>query len=70
MIPHETIDIFSTLWWQTNCITIGIIIFVVFLGRKIQQNHKEQLAKIIGVILITRSIGIHFYLYHLYPGLS
>ena len=65
MIPHETIDIFSTLWWQTNCITIGIIIFVVFLGRKIQQHHKEQLAKIIGVILITRSIGIHFYLYHL-----
>ena len=31
MIPHETLEIFSSLWWQTNLITIGIILLLLFL---------------------------------------
>ena len=65
MIPHETLEIFSPLWWKTNCITIGIIILTLFLGKKSNDDNKKLLAKIIGVILIFRTIGIHFYLDYL-----
>jgi len=65
MTPHETLEIFSTLWWQTNCMTIGIIILMLFLGQKSNVENKERLAKIIGLVLIFRSIGIHFYLDYL-----
>ena len=65
MTPHETLEIFSALWWQANCITIGIIILILFLGQKSNVENKERLAKIIGLILIARSIGIHFYLDYL-----
>ena len=65
MIPHETIEIFSALWWKTNCITIGIIILTLFIGKKVSVNNKRLLAKIIGTILIFRAIGIHFYLDYL-----
>ena len=65
MIPHETLEIFSSTWWQANLITIGIIGFLLILGKSINQKNKELLAKIIGPILIFRAIGIHFYLNHL-----
>ena len=65
MIPHETLEIFSNAWWQTNLITILIISFLLILGKLINKKNKEFLAKIIGSILILRAIGIHFYLNHL-----
>ena len=65
MIPHETLEIFSGIWWKTNLITIGIISFLIFLGKSITNNNKELLAKVIGCILIFRAIGIHFYLNYL-----
>ena len=65
MIPHETLEIFSNTWWQTNLITILIISFLLILGKLINKKNKEFLAKIIGSILILRAIGIHFYLNHL-----
>ena len=61
MIPHETLEIFSNAWWQTNLITILIISFLLILGKLINKKNKEFLAKIIGSILILRAIGIHFY---------
>ena len=65
MIPHETLEIFSALWWQANCITIGIIILSLFLGKKSNIENKELLGKFIGIILIFRALGIHFYLDYL-----
>jgi len=65
MIPHETLEIFSNAWWQTNLITILIISFFLTLGKLINKKNKEFLAKAIGSILILRAIGIHFYLNHL-----
>jgi len=65
MIPHETLEIFSSTWWQTNLITIGIIGLLIFLGKSINKKNRELLAKLIGAILIFRTIGIHFYLNHL-----
>ena len=61
MIPHETIEIFSLLWWQSNIITIGIIFSLLILGNWFNTEHRERLAKFIGIILIVRTIGIHFY---------
>ena len=61
MIPHETLEIFSSLWWQTNLITIGIILFFLLLGKCIKSENKTSLAKIIGVVLIFRTLGVHFY---------
>jgi len=61
MIPHETIEIFSLLWWQSNIITIGFIFILLILGNWFNTENREKLAKIIGIILISRAIGIHFY---------
>ena len=61
MIPHEILEIFSSLWWKTNLITIGIILFFLLLGRYIKPENKKTLAKIIGTILIFRTVGVHFY---------
>ena len=61
MVPHETLEIFSPLWWQANLITILVISLVLLLGKRINPKNKESLAKIIGIVLIARAIGIHFY---------
>ena len=65
MIPHETLEIFSPLWWQTNLITIGSILLLLLIGKCSNPENKELLAKIIGVVLISRSVGIHFYWHYL-----
>ena len=61
MIPHETLEIFSHLWWQSNCITFTLIASFLFLGRLAKPENREKLAKFIGVVLIIRTIGVHFY---------
>ena len=61
MTPHETLEIFSSLWWQSNLVTIGAIILLLFFGRCINAENKESLAKIIGAVLISRTVGVHFY---------
>ena len=61
MIPHETLEIFSPFWWQSNGITLAFIIVFLFLGRWANSENREKLAKFIGVVLIIRTIGIHFY---------
>ena len=61
MIPHETLEIFSHLWWQSNCITFTLIAAFLFLGRLAKPENREKLAKFIGVVLIIRTIGVHFY---------
>ena len=61
MIPHESLEIFSNLWWQTNLITIGTIILLLFLGKRANPKQKEALAKAIGAVLIFRTVGVHFY---------
>ena len=61
MIPHETIEIFSLIWWQSNIATIGIIFALLILGKWFSLENRERLAKFIGIILIFRAIGIHFY---------
>ena len=61
MIPHETIEIFSLIWWQSNIATIGIIFTLLILGKWFSLENRERLAKFIGIILILRAIGIHFY---------
>ena len=65
MIEHETLEIFSSLWWQTNLITIGIIISLLLLGRCLNPNNRETLARLIGAVLIYRTVGVHFYWDHL-----
>ena len=65
MIEHETLEIFGSLWWQTNLITIGIIVLLLLLGRRLNPKNKEVLARIIAAVLIYRTVGIHFYWDHL-----
>ena len=63
MIPHETIEIFSKLWFATNIITIAIIIAVLYYGKKnLTSHHKRiRLGLIIGTILLIRVIITHPY---------
>ena len=61
MIPHETLEISSPLWWQSNGITLALIVVFLLLGRWANSENREKLAKFIGVVLIIRTIGVHFY---------
>ena len=61
MIPHETLEIFSMVWWQSNIVTLSIILFLLILGKWFSPENRTQLGKFIGVILISRAVGIHFY---------
>ncbi len=61
MIPHETLEIFSLLWWQSNIVTFLLIAVILLLGKVVGNQYREYLAKAIGTALIIRSIGIHFY---------
>ena len=61
MILHETLEIFNQVWWQTNFITIGVILIFLLLGKHAYPENKQCLAKIIGTILIFRTVGVHFY---------
>ena len=61
MIPHETLEIFSLLWWQSNFTTLFVILVFLFMGKWFNPNNREKLAQAIGTILIIRTIGVHFY---------
>tara|TARA_B100001029_G_scaffold178749_1_gene186225 strand:+ start:138 stop:827 length:690 start_codon:yes stop_codon:yes gene_type:complete len=61
MIPHKTLEVFSQLWWQSNIVTVSIIFIFLLVGKLINLKNKEIVAKFIGTILISRSIGVHFY---------
>jgi hypothetical integral membrane protein (TIGR02206 family) len=61
MIPHETLEIFSLLWWQSNFTTLFVILVFLFMGKWFNPGNREKLAQAIGTILIIRTIGVHFY---------
>ncbi len=61
MIPHETLEISSPFWWQSNSITLAFIVVFLLLGQWANSENREKLAKFIGVVLIIRTIGVHFY---------
>ena len=64
MITHETIEVFSPVWWASNIISIFFISSILIYGKKVSSK-SEKLAKIIGLILIFRTVFIHFYWIHL-----
>ena len=61
MLPHETLEIFSPIWWQSISVTLILILVFLFLGKWANPKNREKLAKFIGIVLIIRTIGIHFY---------
>ena len=61
MIPHETLEIFTPLWWQSNIATLFLILSFLFLGKWFNLKNREKLAKVIGIVLILRTVGVHFY---------
>ena len=62
MIPHEIIEIFSQLWWQTNIITIAIIVGMIYFCRQLNDENNQLFSKIIGIILISRVFVYHSYM--------
>lgn len=62
MIEHEVIPVFGQLWWQSNVVTVLIITLVIMLGRRSNPDQVENLARIIGLVLIAREVLIHPYL--------
>ena len=61
MIPHETLEIFSLLWWQSNIVTFSFILFFLLLGKWFNLENRNNLAIVIGAVLIFRTVGVHFY---------
>ena len=49
MIPHETIEIFSLLWWQSNIVTFSLILIFLLLGKWFNLGNRNNLAKVIGI---------------------
>ena len=62
MIEHETIEIFSSLWYKTNVVSLLVIVLVVFLCSKFQDKEtQKKISFAIGTILFLRVILIHPY---------
>lgn len=62
MIEHETIEIFSSLWYKTNIISILVIVLVIFLCSKFQDKEtQKKISFTIGTVLLIRVILIHPY---------
>lgn len=66
MTPHETISIFSPLWWQANTVTVAVIVGILFAGKKLSPGQRERLAVVIGVILLARWVLYHPYVMLIY----
>ena len=58
---HEILQPLSTIWWQTIIWSTVIIGGILFAAKKLNKEQTELLARVIGVILIARSILIHPY---------
>ena len=63
--PHEILEPLSAIWWQTIVWLTVIIGGILFVAKKLNKDQLELLAKMIGVILITRSILVHPYVANL-----
>ena len=62
MIEHETIEIFSSLWYKTNIISILVIVLIIFLCSKFQDKEiQKKISFAIGTILLLRVVLIHPY---------
>lgn len=66
MIPHETIEIFGYYWWVGNVSTVLIILALLFIGLKIDDEKKNVLAKILGGMSLIRWVFVQ--LYSVYAG--
>ena len=42
MIEHETIEIFSSLWYKTNIISTLTIVLIIFVCSKFQDKETQQ----------------------------
>jgi hypothetical integral membrane protein (TIGR02206 family) len=63
--PHEILEPLSAIWWQTIVWLTVIIGGILFVAKKLNKDQLELLAKMIGVILIARSILVHPYVANL-----
>ena len=62
MIEHETIEIFSSLWYKTNIISTFVIVLIIFLCSTFHnQDTQIKISYAIGTILVLRVILIHPY---------
>lgn len=61
MIQHEVIEIFGSRWWIGNTPTVLGIILILIIGKQISPERKDQLAIILGIMLIAREVLIHPY---------
>jgi hypothetical integral membrane protein (TIGR02206 family) len=61
MIPHETIELFSPLWWKGNIPTIIAIVLIIYVGKQLSAVGRQRLAVFMGVIFLARAILIHPY---------
>ena len=62
--PHEILEPLSAIWWQTIIWSTVVIGGILFTAKYLQKTQLELLAKVIGVILIARSILVHPYVDH------
>lgn len=59
--PHEILEPLSAIWWQTIIWSTVIISGILISAKYLKKDQLELLAKVIGVILIARSILVHPY---------
>lgn len=62
MTPHETIPVFSLIWWQANSVTIALVAAVIITGKRLSPDNRNRLAAILAVILLARWVLYHPYI--------
>ncbi len=62
---NEILEPLSALWWQSLIWVTVIVSAILIVSKYLQRNQIEILAKVIGVVLITRTITVQFYVDYL-----
>ncbi|NQU66692.1 MAG: TIGR02206 family membrane protein [Candidatus Marinimicrobia bacterium] len=61
MIPHQTIPLFGSLWWQSNIATLISIILILIWGKRNSWKQNRVLSYAIGVVLLLRYFWAEWY---------
>ena len=62
MIVPEVIDVFSSLWWSGNIISICVSIFIIQLAIRIPPDRRRVLMIFLGVFLLSLELVRHYHL--------
>jgi hypothetical integral membrane protein (TIGR02206 family) len=65
MTEHETVEIFSSLWWNGLLITFALIGTFLYLARQLNSHFRKFIELFLGLCFLSGALLVHPYLFYL-----